>query len=64
MEDYLNYITNAIETKIYKLLDEEKNIGSIWDFNAKMIDDNNVIVEIEDNKNNKTKYKINIEEIK
>lgn len=61
MKDYLNELASIINSKLDETLYQNKSIGIIWDFNTKMINDNNITVEIEDNRKEKHKFKINIE---
>lgn len=63
MEDYLNELASIINSKLDETLYQNKAIGIIWDFDTKMINDNNIIVSIEDNRKEKHKFKINIERL-
>lgn len=64
MDKLLNKIATIIEPTLDDVFNTNTVIGLIWSYKTERIDDNNVTIEIMDNKKETHKYKISIEEIK
>ena len=64
MDKHLNKIVIIIESTLDDVFNTNTVIGTIWNYKTKKVDDNNISIEIIDNKKKTHKYNINIEEIK
>lgn len=64
MDEHLNKIATIIECTLDDVFNTRAKSGMIWSYKTERVDDNNVTIEIEDNKMKTHKYKINIQEIK
>jgi hypothetical protein len=64
MEDYIDKIATIIECNLDEVFNTNTVIGAIWSYKTERVDNNNVTIEIKDNKMKTHKYKINIKEIK
>jgi hypothetical protein len=63
MDEYLDKIATKIECKLDDELNIETLLGVIWGYKTERVDNNNVTIEIKDNKMKTHKYKISIEKI-
>lgn len=64
MDEHLKKIAIIIESTLDDVFNTNTVIGTIWSYKTEKLNDNNITIEIIDNKKKTHKYNINIEEIK